>query len=32
MTESRKNPFPWFLVGIGILLLVIGFGWIILNQ
>ena len=32
MAESRKNTFPWFLVVIGILLLVIGFGWIILNQ
>jgi 3-mercaptopyruvate sulfurtransferase SseA len=32
MAESRKNPFPWFFVGIGILLLIIGFGWIILNR
>jgi hypothetical protein len=32
MAESRKNSFPWFLVGIGVLLLIIGFGWIILNR
>jgi 3-mercaptopyruvate sulfurtransferase SseA len=32
MAESRKNSFPWLLVGIGVLLLVIGFGWIIFNQ
>jgi len=32
MAESRKNQFPWFFVGIGILLLIIGFGWILLNR
>ena len=32
MVESRKNQFPWILVGIGVLLLIIGFGWIIFNR
>jgi hypothetical protein len=32
IAESRKNSFPWFLVGIGVLLLIIGIGWIIFNR
>jgi hypothetical protein len=32
MLVNRKNPFPWILIGGGILLLLAGLGWIKLNQ
>jgi 3-mercaptopyruvate sulfurtransferase SseA len=32
MVEKRKNPFPWVLMGGGILLLLVGLAWLLLNQ
>jgi 3-mercaptopyruvate sulfurtransferase SseA len=32
MVTSRKNTFPWLVVGIGVLLLGIGFALILLNR
>ena len=32
MVEKRKNPFPWVLMGGGVLLLLVGLAWLFLNQ
>ena len=32
MVEKRKNPFPWVLMGGGVLLLLVGLAWLLLNQ
>jgi len=32
MVENRKNPIPWILMGAGVLLLLLGVGWILANQ
>ncbi len=32
MVENRKNPIPWILMGAGVLLLLLGVGWILSNQ
>jgi hypothetical protein len=32
MIDNRKNPIPWMLIGGGILLILAGFAWVILNQ
>jgi 3-mercaptopyruvate sulfurtransferase SseA len=32
MNENRKNPIPWVLMGAGVLLLLLGLGWIWSNK
>ena len=32
MVENRKNPIPWLLMGAGLLLLLLGAGWLFLNK
>ena len=32
MVEKRKNPFPWVLMGGGVLLLLVGLAWLLFNQ
>jgi len=32
MVQKRKNPFPWVLMGGGVLLLLVGLAWLFLNQ
>jgi 3-mercaptopyruvate sulfurtransferase SseA len=32
MVENRKIPFPWFLIGGGVLLVLAGLAWVILNK
>ena len=32
MVENRKNPFPWVLMAGGVLLLLAGLTWLVLNQ
>src|SRR4030042_3709663 len=32
MVEKRKNPFPWVLMGGGVLLMLVGLAWLLLNQ
>ena len=32
MIEKRKNPFPWILMAGGVLLLLVGLAWLLLNQ
>jgi len=32
MIENRKNPYPWVLMGGGVLLLLVGLAWLLLNQ
>jgi hypothetical protein len=32
MVEKRKNPIPWILMGAGVLLLLLGAGWLFLNK
>jgi 3-mercaptopyruvate sulfurtransferase SseA len=32
MVENRKNPIPWVLMGAGVLLLILGAGWLIANK
>ncbi len=32
MVENRKNPIPWVLMGAGVLLLLLGVGWLIANK
>jgi len=32
MFNTRKNPFPWMLIGGGVLLILAGMVWVVLNQ
>jgi hypothetical protein len=32
MVKNRKNPFPWILMASGVLLLLAGLAWLLLNQ
>jgi len=32
MVQKRKNPFPWVLMGGGVLLLLVGLAWLLFNQ
>lgn len=32
MVKSRKNPFPWILMAGGVLLLLVGLAWLLMNQ
>jgi 3-mercaptopyruvate sulfurtransferase SseA len=32
MVENRKNPIPWVLMGAGVLLLLLGAGWLFVNK
>lgn len=32
MVENQKNPIPWVLMGAGVLLLLLGAGWLITNK
>jgi 3-mercaptopyruvate sulfurtransferase SseA len=32
MVENRKNPLPWFLITGGLLLVLVGLVWVMLNR
>jgi len=32
MVDNRKNPYPWMLIGGGVLLILAGLVWVVLNQ
>ena len=32
MVENRKNPIPWVLMGAGVLLLLLGAGWLFVKK
>jgi 3-mercaptopyruvate sulfurtransferase SseA len=32
MVENRKNPIPWVLMGAGVLLLLLGAGWLFVKN
>jgi 3-mercaptopyruvate sulfurtransferase SseA len=32
MNENRRNPFPWLLIGGGVILILAVFVWVILHQ
>ncbi len=32
MVKNHKNPFPWILIGGGVLIILAGLVWVVLNQ